>query len=301
MQERFAEALARAAPMSVTISPIVERDLGAVGRFLNENLNGNISATDWIESLKHPWCAARPNFGFKAHDGERLVGVFCAIYSDQLIEGSVERFCNPHSWCVLEEYRGKSVALPLHLTRQNGYHFTMLTPNPKVAEIFLHLGFKKLDDTLVFFPNLPSLRAVVGGGGQFVCSDLDRIARYLTGSLRSDFDAHRALPWLRFVAFGKGDDVCLVVYKRRRWKKLSCASIVDISDPATFDRYGYLMGHHLLLRQGLVVSRVERRFLVRMPRFAHSEARGQPKLFLSPTLRETQVRDLYTELVALDL
>jgi hypothetical protein len=281
------------------ISPIEEKDLAGVGHFLNQNLNAKISAEAWVQSLIHPWCASRPNFGFQAHDGQQRVGVFCAIYSDQLIDGRCERFCNPHSWCVLPDYRSDSINLLLHLIRQREYQFTMLTPNPKVAKIFLHLGFKRLDDAVTVLPNLPSVRAATGA--HVCCSRPDLISAYLPDSARRDYEAHRAMPWLEFLAFGKSGETCLVVYKRERWKRLPCALIIDISDPIAFDRHLHLMQHHLLLQHGLLVSRVERRFLVRRPNVAYSERRTQPKLFLSKNLKDSQIRDLYSELVALDL
>jgi hypothetical protein len=285
--------------MGVVITPVEAADLLSVGRFLNQNLNSRISAETWVQSLTHQWAESQPNFGFQARDGEKLVGVFCAIYSDQMIEGRREPFCNPHSWCVLSDYRGYSIGLVLHLIKQRGYHFTMLTPNPKVAEIFLRLGFKKLDDAIVAFPNSPSIVASVGSG--VACSDIDHIGAYLAEPARSEFDAHRNIPWLKFLAFGKDGDMCLVVYKRARWKRMPCARIIGVSGPAAFDRHGHLMRHHLLLREGLLVSRVEQRFLLRKPPIGYSGQRTQPKLFLSPTLKDSQVRDLYSELVALDL
>ena len=285
--------------MGVAITPVEAADLDAIGRFLNQNLNSRISAETWVGSLTHPWAASRPNFGFQARDGEKLVGVFCAIYSDQMIDGRREPFCNPHSWCVLGDYRGHGIGLLLHLIKQRGYHFTMLTPNSKVAEIFLRLGFKNLDDAIVAFPNSPSIVAAAGSG--IVCSDLDVIAAHLADPARSEFQAHRDIPWLKFLAFGKEGDMCLLVYKRDRWKRMSCARIMGISSPAAFDRHGHLMRHHLLLREGMLVSRVEQRFLIRKPLIAYSEQRTQAKLFSSPTLKDSQVRDLYSELVALDL
>ena len=68
-----------------------------------------------------------------------------------------------------------------------------------------------------------------------------------------------------------------------------------------FDRHRHLMQHHLLVRQGLLVSRIETRFLARAPRLAYSHRQTQPKLFKSPTLTDAQISDLYSELVALDL
>ena len=283
----------------VAIAPIEEADLPAVGRFLNENLNAKISAAAWVASLVHPWCAARPNFGLKAQDGDRLVGVFCAIYSDQIIDGRRELFCNPHSWCMLDDYRSQSVGLPLRMIKQPGYHFTMLTPNPKVAEIFVHLGFRTLDDRVIVFPNRPSAAALFGR--HVAATDKDAIAGVLEGSARRDFDAHRDIPWLRFVAFGAPGDMCLVVYKRSRWKKLPCARILAISDAAAFERHGRLFQHRMLVGEGLAVSRVEQRFVAQPPPLSRTETRTQAKLCMSASLGDAQISDLYSELVALDL
>jgi hypothetical protein len=281
------------------VTPIEERDLPAVGEFLNENLNRSIAARTWVESLRHPWCATRPNFGMQLRDGPRLVGVFCAIYSDQTVAGRAERFCNPHSWCVLPEYRNFGLGLILALLRQPGYHFTMLTPNPKVAQIFRQLRFRDLADGVAVFPNLPSPAAL--SAGAIAVSDPHSIAPHLAAAERRDFELHRDIPWLRFVAFGRGGDVGLAVYKTATWKRLPCARLIHVSGPAVFARHQRLLRNHLLVRHGLLVSRIETRFLAAVPRLAVRARRTQGKLFMSATLADGEVRDLYSELVALDI
>jgi hypothetical protein len=282
-----------------TLSAIRENDLDCVGEFLSANLNPHISPATWISALHHPWCATRPNFGAQLRDGPRLVGVLCAIYSDQIIDGRQEKFCNPHSWCVLGEYRNQGIGLVLSLLKQTGYHFTMLTPNPKVAEIFRHLKFKDLDDRITVFPNLPSLSAFHPGA---VCiSDTRLMGSHLTDSARLDLQLHQDISWIKFVAFGRGADICLIAYKTARWKRLPCARIIYVSDARSFERHRGLLQHHLLTRQGLLVSLVESRFLLREPRFAYRSKRTQTKLYASRSLTDPQIRDLYSELVALDV
>jgi len=284
---------------SVRLTAIDEAALAEVGQFLHHNVNRRISPEAWAGSLVYPWCDSRPNFGFQLRDGDKLVGVFCAIYSAQTIEGRIERFCNPHSWCVLSDYRKHSLGLALALIKQPSYHFTMLTPNPKVAEIFIRLGFKLMNERVVVIPNLPSPIAAIEA--HIAECDTDRIARHLSGHVLRDFEAHRTIPWLAFLAFGKGDDICLIVYKIGCWKRLPCANIMHVSDPAAFDRHLHLMQHCLLLRHGLLVSRAEARFLCRVPHIAYSERRTQSKLFQSSTVKDSQIGDLYSELAALDL
>jgi hypothetical protein len=278
------------------ITPITAADLDEIGRFLHENLNRRISVADWIGSLTHPWSESRPNYGMQLRDDGKLVGVLCAIYSDQTIDGRVEKFCNPHSWCVLEAYRNQGIGLVLSVVKQRGYHYTMLTPNPKVAEIFRHLRFKDLADGFVIFPNLP----IPSFGGTAV-ADPAHIGEHLDAATRHDYELHRDIRWLRFVAFGKPGDMCLVAYKPNRWKKMRGARIIFVSDPSAFERHRHLLQSYLFWRQGMLVSHVESRFLSVVPRLAYRTKRLQGKLFLSPTLKDAQIRDLYSELASLDV
>ena len=280
------------------VLPIQPADLDEVGLFLHENLARRISAQAWVTSLTHRWAAVQPNHGMHLRVDGRVAGVLCAVYSDQLIDGKVERFCNPHSWCVLDEYRHASINLVLAVIKQRDYHFTMFTPNPKVAQVFMGLRFRALDDRLVYLPNLPGLWP--WSGGRFVESEPQRIAACLHGPALAEFEAHRDIPWLNFVAFGRPGDASLAIYKRGRWKKLGCALLSHLSDPAALHRHGSLLQGHLLGR-GLPVTRVEARFLAHEPALAYRTKRLQPKLVSTRTLADPQIRDVYSELMALDI
>ncbi|WP_088283350.1 hypothetical protein [Ideonella sp. A 288] len=281
------------------VSPIQPEHLKAVGQFLHEHLNQRFSAERWISSLTHPWAAQRPNLGMQLHDGDQLVGVFCAIYSDQVIDGRVEHFCNPHSWCVLESHRRHGIGLLLNLIKQPGYHFTMFTPNPTVTQVFRGLKFKDLDDRRCRCINLPSLRALRPGA--FAESRRDQVARRLAGQDLVDFEAHRSIPWLEFAVFGAGQDLCWVIYKPTQWKRLRSAWIMHISDRNAFDRHNALLRSHLLLAHGFATLSIESRWLSKVPALALSDPRTQPKLFLSKTLGDAQIRDVYSELMSLDV
>jgi hypothetical protein len=282
----------------INVTPIEAIHLDEVGRFLHQNLNKRIPAEDWVGSLRHEWSATRPNYGMQLRDGTTLVGAMLAVYSDQTIDSRTERFCNPHSWCVLPDYRNHGISLVLHLIKQPGYHMTMLTPNPKVAQIFRGLRFKDLDDRLVIFPNVPALLP-----GGFAETDPQRIAERLASKpdVLRDFELHRNIRWLRFMAFGSGTDVCLIAYKDSTWKKLPSARIIHVSDPEVFERHRGVMQRKLLLKHAMVTSRVEARFLARVPPLAYRTKRTQAKLFMSRTLKDGQIRDFYSELVALDV
>lgn len=280
------------------VTAIQSEHLAEVGQFLHANLNSRFSAAQWISSVTHPWAKVRPNYGMQLHDGDQLVGVFCAIYSDQLIDGKLEHFCNPHSWCVLNTHRQHGIGLVLNLVKQKGYHFTMFTPNKKVTEVFRGLKFKDLDNRQYRCINLPGLTA--RQGRTFCESDLNQIAARLTGQDRLDFEAHRGIPWLSFVVFGSGSEACWVIYKPDRWKRMPAAWIMYVSNPRCFDQFnGVLRGH--FLSRGFITSKIEARWLAAPPGFAWRDLRTQPKLFQSKSLGDKHIRDLYSELMSLDV
>ncbi len=287
------------APASPKVSPIGAEHLDEVGRFLHEHMNRAFSPQRWVESVTHRWAAEVPNYGMQLRDGDRLAGVLLATYSDQVIDGRVERFCNPHSWCVLDSHRRHGIGLVLQVVRQPGYHYTMFTPNPKVTEVFRGLKFKDLGAQLRVFPNLPTWRALLPGS--FAVAAPEQIRSRLQGSARADYEAHCDIPWLRFAAFGDAEEACLAIYKPVVLKRLPVAWVMHLSDPAAFVRRGGLLRQHLL-GKGFAGMRIEERWLPPGGTgLSLRTERGQPKLFMSKTLGEGQIRDAYSELMSLDV
>lgn len=275
---------------------ITTEDLPAVGAFLSENLNSRVSAEQWAGQLNHDWAEVVPNFGFMIEDDGKLVGVLCAYYSDQDIDGRRERFCNPHSWCVLEPHRKKSIDLVLRALRQDGYHFTMLSPNAEVAKVFRYLKFRELDNRFWTAPNIPGLHFTKTS----IWTKPEDIAVRLDGSSRRTFELHRHFAWLDHIAIGDSQGLVHVVYKRRRFKRLPCARILYASDPVTFERLFRRLSHHWLLVEGIAWTSAECR-LLRSPRGAFLGSSAQAKLILSDTLDDSRVQNLFSELVALDI
>ena len=282
------------APPAVRVQLTHEADLDEVGQFLHERLGRRFSKQAWIDSLQQRWAHVSSNLGAHLRSEGRVVGVLCAIYSEQVIAGNTEKVCNPHSWVVDEPYRNHSIGLLLALLRQRGWHFTMFTPNPKVAQVFAGLRFRVMDDTLFYLPNLPAPR-----GG--VVTEPVAIKALLEGAALRDYEAHAHLPWLHFAAFGPKGDACLVVYKLTRWKRMPCAQLLHVSDAGAMQRHGHRLRSHLLMKHRATFTRVEGRLLAEAPRLAIRSVRLMPKMVLSQTLQDNQVTDLYSELVALDL
>ena len=141
------------APLS--LEPILDTDLPRVGAFLHDHHDATRSPETWARVFRYPWEAAKPNNGFLLREGETIVGVVGAIYSDQQIRGAVERFCNITSWAVRESHRGHSTRLLMACLAQPGFHFTNYSPMPVVESILKFLKFTVLDQAYYVRFNLP--------------------------------------------------------------------------------------------------------------------------------------------------
>ena len=137
------------------------------------HLNASVPPAAWARALDVPWSVDRPNAGFMLVAGDAVVGVQLAFYSERIVDGRAERFCNLGAWCVLEEHRFHAMRLLKALLAQDGYHFTDLSPSGNVVGVNERLGFRFLDTTTVLMPNLPVRRARPGQ----LRSQRDRAAR----------------------------------------------------------------------------------------------------------------------------
>lgn len=283
---------------SLAINPVTTADISVVSDFLHKNMNSRFSSEEWAQGLNAYWLTDAPNHGFMLQKNEQVVGVICAIYSLQKVNGSEERFCNPHTWCVLEEYRSKSVPLVLAVIRQQDYHFTMFSPNTDGEKIFSYLGFVPLSRSKIILPHLPGLKNFSKGE---VFDKKDIPPAWLPSDVAKCYQDHRVYPWLEMFAFRSGSEFCLVIYKVGRYKKLSCASITYISNKPLFEKCWSAVKNHLLFRQGIFCTRIDQRFLSMRPAYSFFTIDGPARFYLSSTLEPSAVEYIYSELTVMNL
>jgi hypothetical protein len=279
-----------------SLESIRDEDLREFCEFLHENLSRRIPAGVWAEAFQQDWGVKKPNNGFLIRDAAgRIVGGIGAIYAEQMIRGQPERFCNITSWCVLEPYRSHSLRLAMAVISQPGFHFTDLTPTPLAADSLRFLKFKPMDGRVTVLPNLPwwspGVRAV---------SDPGAIEQMLAPRDAKVYRDHRSFPWLNHVAVGRPGNSCHVIYKKGILKRIPCAVVLYASDPDLFLRYRFTLGRYFLFRHGMASTRVESRFLPRRPRLSAQVGGYYNKMFRSDSLGESDVQNLYTELMSLD-
>jgi hypothetical protein len=278
----------------VDLRPIAEDDLHQVGEFLSAHLNARVSPLAWSRALDVPWRIEQPNAGFMLVAGGEVVGAHLAFYSERIVDGRTERFCNLGAWCVREEYRFHAMRLPKALLVQDGYHFTDLSPSGNVVGVNERLGFRFLDTTTVLMPNLPLV-----GRGRLSC-DPRVIERTLRGHEQELYRDHAHTAAARHLVLIRGSEHCYVIFRKDRRKRLPLfASVLYVSNPDLFRRMAGQVGRHMLLRHGAAAALLERAVLERAPRLSFPVRSPRRKMFRSASLGPHQIDYLYSELVCL--
>lgn len=281
---------------ALRVAPITDADAARVAQFLHANLNTRVPAESWARAIHVPWAVEKPNFGFMLVEGDDVVGVQLAFYSERTIDGRREAFCNLGAWCVLPTYRFHSLRLLKAVLAQDGYHFTDLSPSGNVVDLNSRLSFRFLDTTTSLIPNLPwptwPRRGVVS-------SDPEVIARTLTGRERELYRDHSSTSAARHLVLLRDREWCYVVFRKDRRKRLPLfASVLYVSNPDLFREMARPLARHLLLHHGALATLAEDR-IVGSPRAGLSFRLRSPrrKMFRSSHLEPAQIDYFYSELV----
>ena len=287
--------------MAVRVAPIGEHDLPRVADFLHRELNQRVSAEQWQSAMRVPWAIEAPNYGFLLESEGGVVGVYLAFYSERLVAGVRERFCNLGAWCVLPEHRFSGLRLLKSLLDQPGYHFTDLSPSGNVAPLNTRLGFEFLDTDTALVPNLPWPTWPtwpVGADRLRLSSDPRVIEAALDGVDLQRYRDHVGTAAARHLVIQDGDRACHVVFRRDRRKNLPLfASVLYASDPELFARAWRRVSRHLLIRHGLPVMLVETRCLSRRVWPSVILPQHRRKMYRSHSLKPDEIDYLYSELV----
>lgn len=280
------------------LKPILEQDLGRVALFLHRHMNDRFSAQEWERGLRVSWYQDAPHHGFMLESDGEVVGAICTLYSEQEINGQTRLICNPHTWCVLEPYRGKSVSLILSVIRQKNVHCSMYSPNLAGEEIFAYLGFKPLPRDTRILVNVPTpqlSRKIT------VDDNVDRAISRLGPKERKCLEDHREFEWLRFLFYSVNERHGFLIYKKCIYKKLPCANLIYSSDKLLFADCWSAIRSELFIKHRIFTTRAEQRLLHEEPGFSFPIGPASAKFYRSETLPPEAFDYTYSELVALDL
>ena len=279
---------------SVTVRAIGADDIGAVAEFLHANHNGRVSVSSWEAAMSPPWDTVQPNRGFVLEDAGDVVGAHLALYSERLIDGRSETICNLGAWCVLPSHRHQGLRLLRALLRQDGYHFTDLSPSGNVVPLNLRLGFTQLDTETALTPNVPWPPA---SRGVRLITDPHEIPRHLSDRELAIYRDHVRAAAANHLVVVRGDETCYVLFRRDSRKGIPLfASFIYVSDPSLFRVLGGHVRRHLLLRHRIPFTLSELRIVGSRPRLSIMLNSPRPKMYRSPTLGEGDIDYLYSEL-----
>jgi len=133
------------AKMKALVRPAQKEDIDSVILLLRNGLDSRLSPKEWRRLFEYPRVQSQPNLGFVLESSNRLVGFLGAVYSERLVGGQAQRFCNLSSWYVMPEFRTSSIALLMALLGQRDCTFTNLAPSQIVTQVMKQCGFKQLE------------------------------------------------------------------------------------------------------------------------------------------------------------
>lgn len=281
-----------AAPTKATIAPIGDADCERVGAFLHEHLNQRLSARDWADAMTPTWSGRSPNHGFMLTSSNAVVGAQLAFYSERVIAGNVEPLCNLAALCVREDFRAHSLMLLKAALSQPGYSFTDFSPSGNVRPLNRRLGFQELDTSTALVVNLPSWP-----GRTRIVDAPDKIEGLLKGADLKIYRDHRDARAAHHVVLIRDGTYCYVMFRRDRRKSLPLfATVLFVSDPASFRRSASDFFSYLLLRHAIPLTLAELRVIKFRPPLSAFLASNRVKMFSSQHLAPETIDYLNSEL-----
>src|SRR2546428_71046 len=114
-----------------------------------------MSKADWRWLLfEYPWAASPPR-GWALYADGKAVGFIGAVFSARPLLGRVEKFCNPSSWIVLDEYRYASALLLKPILALKDHTVLSLSLSPAAYKVSLALGLRPLESEQLVLPPMP--------------------------------------------------------------------------------------------------------------------------------------------------
>ena len=281
----------------VALSAIGNRQVEQVAEFLHRELNPKVAVKVWAKGIRAQWMADAPNHGFMLIEEGEVVGANLAFYSEREVNGRQERFCNLGALCVVESRRAHAVRLVRAVLRQPGYHFTDLSPSGNVIELNRRLGFKCLDTATALQINWP----VPPTSSLRIITDHAKIEATLSGRDLRFFRDHRDSPAARHLLVTSGQDLCYVIGRRDRRKRLPLfVSILYVSNANLFRRSARHIACHFLINAGALATLLETRVTGQAPAGSISLRHPRLKMFKSSQLGPSDIDYLYSELTQIE-
>jgi len=241
--------------MEIKVRKAFFQDRESIGRLLCK-LDNDV---DWSRLFRSYWNLNSDWIGYVAEVGDRPVGFLGLIFSQRIIGGVEQKFCNTTSWIVEEEFSGAGLALIGALLKLRGYQIVVLSASEVVFEILSTLGFKRFETALRVIPWLPSKASRVGGGFFEVIRGADRLIDDLSAEDRSICLDHIETTCEHFL-LSDGESKCYIVGSRIFKYRIPLLRIHYISNTEFFASRLRLCRDKLCVSSSAIALLVDERF-----------------------------------------
>ena len=253
-------------PDKVTLRGILDEDLDDVYHFVSKNFDPEVKLETWRLAFTRSWMFEKPNNGFMLVANKTIVGVFCALYSQQQTEKGIQNICNTSTWFVMDAYRSHSLKLMAAMMDQKGFLFTSLSASPNVHELHRIFGFRTYITTLVAIPNL--LKLIYVSKKLDILVDPKSMGKYLDSDVKQISIDHTDIPTVQQIVFRAAGEALLVIFDTRRVRGVPATNIFYLSNPDMFYQNRYEICSYFLLHKHTLFTRNHRCSMSKVPAFS---------------------------------
>jgi hypothetical protein len=252
----------------------------------------------WRLIFEYDWNRAEDYVGYVAIDDGELVGFMGLIFSEMVIQGRTERFCNVSSLITKPSHRGAAALFVLGLRSLRDHTVTNLSSNDLAYRLFSRMPFDVLEThTRVI---LPSIAWPSHGANPFVTVDPDTIGSRLDERHQRIFADHQSFAEHLFVQDAEGG--CYVLYTLGRRHRNRSVRIHYLSDGNVFAHNIRPIQRTLFQRHHSLIIDCPERMVEHLDiPFSFRKRLRIPRLFMSNRLRRDQISNLYSEAILLNL
>jgi hypothetical protein len=259
-------------------------------------LNPRLSEATWRRLFEPQWGVTDRSVGMQLMDDARPVGFASFIHAQlPLADGSFAPLCNISTWVTEPAFGAQAMALVMPVLALRDVTITNLTPIPAVHGIFSKLGFRTLEDHLVYLR--PSPFAHDPWGPTEVSRGLDGVEPRLPAWERAIARAHGSQVEHLCLSDRTGRH-CYVMYQIVRRRRLRTARVLWVT-PGTMPAVSIALRRALLRASGALLVELEGRHAGGRPPASFVQQLAVPRLYRSPRLEPADVPSAYSELVVL--
>ena len=280
-------------PDRVTLRGILDEDLDDVYRFVSKNFGLGVKLETWRLAFNRSWMHEKPNNGFMLVADKTIVGVFCALYSQQQTRKGIQNICNTSTWFVMDAYRSHSLKLMAAMMGQKGFLFTSLSASLNVHELHRSFGFQAYITTLVAIPNL--LKLIYVSKKLEILVDPKSMGKYLDSDVKQISIDHTGIPTVQQIVFRAADEALLIIFDIRRVRGVPVTNIFYLSNPDMFYQNRYEICSYFLLHNHTLFTRIHRCSMSKVPAFS-LEIKRNINLFYNGDIAELSFPEfIYSE------